>query len=256
MSGTAHTGEAVGCDAGVWAAVPGLIGDWWRPFRQLCDVAVVHVDLSPDRANERAALAALDCEESRRAGRFRHTGAKRRYVLCRSSLRSLLCGALDCRNQDLAFGVAEHGKPFALVGGSRAPISFNVSHSGRHGLVALAHRGAVGVDVEEWAPRRNLDVLISGTLAPSERAEMAAMRATPKLHRFLSLWTMKEALSKAHGKGMSMNVSSFSIPRGMRQGSRSGVFRFPDMPDVEWRLTNISTDGFAAAVAHASRARD
>ena len=99
---------------------------------------MTHVDLVPSEADEREAWTWLDGEERRRARRFRHTGARRRYVLCRASLRSLLCGALNCRNQQLALGASEHGKPFATVDGLQAPIAFNVSHSGQHGLIALA----------------------------------------------------------------------------------------------------------------------
>ena len=229
---------------------PGLAGDWWRPFAQLDDIAVVHVDLVPDEANEQQAWACLDGDERRRARRFQHEGARRRYVLCRASLRSLLCSVLDCPNQNLAFGASELGKPFAKVSGLQAPISFNVSHSGQHGLVALAHGGRVGVDVEERVPQRNLDVLIEAVLGPHEQAEVAAATGCRKLHLFFDLWTMKEALSKAHGMGLSLDVSRFEIPQDMRNGARSGQFRFENMPDVVWRLENIGTDRFAAAVAH------
>lgn len=228
---------------------PGLAGGWWQPFARLDGVAVVHVDLAPDDTNERKAWSWLDAGERDRAHRFEHTGARRRYALCRASLRSLLCGSLGCGNQRLAFGTSEHGKPFAAVDGLRAPIEFNVSHSGRHGLIALALRGRVGVDVEERAPQRNLAVLIGAVLGPHERAEVAAASGRRKLHLFLDLWTMKEALSKARGTGLSLDVSGFEIPRDMRAGCRSGPFRFSDTPDVDWRLTNIGTDQFAAAVA-------
>ena len=229
---------------------PALATDWWGLFTQFDDVTVMHVDLMDDEANEQEAWTWLDGDERRRAGRFQHLGARRRYVLCRASLRSLLCGALDCRSQQLAFGASEHGKPFAAVDGLRAPIAFNVSHSGRHGLIALAPRGRVGVDVEERAPQRNLDVLVDAVLGPRERAEVMAASGRQKHDLFLDLWTLKEALSKAHGLGLSLDVSSFEIPPGIRDGARSGVLRLPGMPDVAWRLTNIGTDRFAAAVAH------
>ena len=228
----------------------GLVGEWWRPFAQFDGVAVVHVGLAPDEANERKAWTWLDAGERLRARRFQHPGARRRYTLCRASLRSLLCGALDCRNRQLAFGASEHGKPFVTVDGHRVAISFNVSHSGRHGLVALTRRGRVGVDIEERVPQRNLDVLIGAVLGADERSEVAEASGRRKLHMFLDLWTMKEALSKARGTGLSLDVSGFEIPRDMRNGSRDGLFRFPCMPDVAWRLANIGTEGFAAAVAH------
>ena len=227
-----------------------LATGWWEPFTQLDDVAVTHVDLVHNETNEQEAWTWLDGEERRRACRFQHNGAKRRYVLCRASLRSLLCDALNCNNHQLALGASEHGKPFATVDRLKATVAFNVSHSGQHGLIAVAPRGTVGVDVEERAAQRNLDVLIDAVLGPRERADVMAASGRQKLEVFLDLWTLKEALSKAHGLGLSLDVSSFEIPPDIRNGARSGVLRLPCVPDVAWRLTNIGTDRFAAAVAH------
>lgn len=230
---------------------PDLVGDWWQPFTQFDDVAVVHVDLVPNEANEQSAWKWLDSGERVRARRFQHAGAGRRYVLCRASLRALLCNTLDCRNEHLSFGASEHGKPYATVEGHQAPFGFNVSHGGKQGLIALASRGRVGVDVEERVPQRNLDLLIETVLSSHERAAVAAATGPAKLHLFLDLWTMKEALSKAQGTGLSLDVSGLEVPASMRNGSRNGSLRFPDTADVEWRLANIGTNEFAAAVAYA-----
>lgn len=228
-----------------------LSGGWWRPFRQLDGVAVVHVDLAPDAASEERAWSWLDEEERLRWQRFQNEGARRRYARCRASLRSLLCTALDCSNQSLAFDATAHGKPYATVRGVPTPVSFNVSHSGQHGLIALARGGQVGVDVEEPVSHRRLDVLIAGILSPLEQAELAAAAGHRKLRLFLRLWTIKEALSKAHGMGLSLDVSGFEVPQNMRDGDKRGVFRFSHMPDVAWKLENIGTGQFEAAVAYA-----
>lgn len=228
----------------------GLVGDWWRPFWAADDVCVVHVDLVPDVVNERHAWSWLDAAERQRAGRFRHDVDRRRFVLCRAAARSILCSSLPCQNRQLVLRAAKHGKPFAAVGGRKSAVGFNVSHSGQHGLIALARDAQLGVDVEERVPRGNLDILIDAVLGPNERAEVMAVTGARKLRLFLDLWTMKEALSKAHGMGLSMDVSGFEVSKGMRRGSSSGVFRFLESPEVTWRLKNLGTDQFAAAVAY------
>lgn len=232
----------------------GLCGDWWRPFLTRDDVAVVHVDLAAATANEEQAWTWLDAREQHRARRFQHDGARRRYVLCRAAVRSLLCSSLPCRNQQLSLCVSEHGKPFATVDGRRTAVGFNLSHSGRHGLIALVPDGQVGVDVEERVPPGNLDILIKAVLGPDERTEVMGAGDARKLRLFLDLWTMKEALSKAYGKGLSMDVSGFEIPQSMRRGARSGIVRLPELPGVTWRLENIGTDRFAAAIAYTDNA--
>ncbi len=195
-------------------------------------------------------MALLDDSEQQRRARFLSDSPRRRFTLCRAALRLVLLDELACRNRDLGFGLSEHKKPFATVNGRPAPVSFNVSHSGQHGLIALAAGGRVGVDVEERGPQRNLDVLVGAVLGPDERAEVAATVGRRKLDLFLDLWTLKEALSKAHGEGLSMDVSAFDIPRQIRDGSQGGVFRLADSPEVDWWLESIGTDRFAAAVAH------
>ena len=214
---------------------------------------VVHVDLRPDTDHEHGSWGWLNPEERARWRRFRHEGARRRYSLCRAALRSLLCDALECDNEDLAFETGRHGKPSLVVDRHRRPVSFNVSHSGAHGMIALSRQGRVGVDVEARVPRHNLAGLIDAVLTPGEQhelEELAEADSGRRLEFFLNLWTLKEALSKAYGKGLSMDVSSIEIPACLRRGGSRAVVRFDHEPDTAWRLSSISTDSFAAAVAH------
>ena len=175
---------------------------------------------------------------------------RHRFTLCRAALRSVLCRELGCSNEHLAFRTSKHGKPYATVCGRSAPISFNVSHGGAHGLIALAPGGQVGIDVEERVPHRNLHELTEAVFGPNEKHELSASNNRDRLHLFFRLWTMKEALSKAHGMGLSLDVSRFEIPQEMRAGATSGSVRIADMPGAGWRLEDISTDRFAAAVAY------
>ena len=137
-----------------------------------------------------------------------------------------------------------------MVDGRRAAVSFNVSHSGNHGLIALASEGRIGVDVEQRGTRHDPDGPIRTVFAPAERAELAVSRGARKVDLFLTLWTLKEALIKALGTGLSLDISEFEIPSAMRRGSAAVTFRFPQAPAVGWRLENLGNSSFAAAVAH------
>ena len=129
-------------------------------------------------------------------------------------------------------------------------MSFNVSHSGNHGLIALAPEGRIGVDVEQRDTRHDPDGPIRTVFAPAERAELAATCDARKVDLFLTLWTLKEALVKALGVGLSLDLSAFEIPPAMRRGSSATTFRFPQDPAVAWRLENLGNSSFAAALAH------
>lgn len=223
---------------------------WWRPFRRAGGADVVHVDLTPDAAREAAALAWLDKGERSRRERFRHDGRRRQYTLCRAALRAILCDRLDCGNEELSFVESERGKPHALLHGAPAPASSSVSHSGVHGLLAVARDGRLGVDVEERVARRDLDALMEAVLTPEERAEIVAAGAGERLGRFYGIWTIKEALVKALGTGLQLDLAAFEAPPAMRRGVTTAEFRFPHLPEVRWRVENLGNERFAAAVAH------
>ena len=211
---------------------------------------MLQVDLTPDGNREEAALKWLDGEEWERWSRYPYTGPQRQFLLCRAALRAILCERLGCENEDLAFPTTEQGKPWAVVAGEPAPVSFNVSHSGRHGLIAVAPRGRLGIDVEELAPRRNLDLLMDGMLGEEERGEIASLEGNVQLRSFFRIWTMKEALLKAQGRGLLEDATAFQVPRAMRRGARKGTVELPQLPGVTWQLEDLGGERFAAALAH------
>ena len=225
-------------------------GDWWRPYRQVGAATIIHVDLTPHADHEAAALGWLDESEQTRWRRFHYPGPRRRYALCRAALRVLLCRRLGCRNGQLAFETAQHGKPFATVDGMPVPVSVNVSHSGGHGLIAFAPDGRLGVDVEQRVAHRNLDLLVETVLGQHEQALLAGTSGDARTHLFFRLWTMKEALIKAHGMGMALDPSRVEIPPAMLRGTTQSTLESPEIPGVRWRLDDLSNEQFAAAVAH------
>ena len=142
-------------------------------------------------------------------------------------------------------------RPFALVDGAPAAVSFNVSHSGCHGLIAVADRGRIGVDIEERVIGHDIDGVLRTAFASEEQADLAAASGHRNTELVFRLWTMKEALIKALGSGLSVDTASFTLPAALRRGAeRSALFRFPWMPGVEWILSDLSNAGFAAALAH------
>lgn len=224
---------------------------WCRPIGHMGNDAVgLHIDLSPNPAREAAALALLDEQEQTRCRRFADSGSRRRFTLCRAALRAFLCDQLSCSNEELAFGASYYEKPFAIVQGLPSPVSFNVSHSGKHGLIAFAPEGRLGVDVEECVPRRNLEILIEAALTHAERADIASLQGNSRRRIFLKFWTVKEALIKAVGTGLSLDMSTFEVPLAMRRGANTAIFRFPQVPSVHWRVESLDNEDYIAATAH------
>ena len=182
--------------------------------------------------------------------RYLYPGPRRRYILLRAAVRSLLSDRLSCGNEELTFESAEHGKPFAVVRGTPADIHFNMSDSGSHGLIAITPEGRVGIDLEERTENRDLAGLAETVFGQEEQAALAAADGRDRVERFYRLWTYKEALLKALGTGLYLDVSGFQVPAAILSGEAGAVFRFPHMPDVRWWIEDIGTEDFAAAIAH------
>ena len=223
---------------------------WWRIHGTAGEATVIEVDLRQKAVRESDAFLWLDEHERSRWRRLLAGGPRRRFALCRAALRAVLCEKLACENERLAFDATGHGKPFALVDGAPASISFNVSHSGAHGLIACAPAGRLGVDIEVRTDRQDIDLLSEAVFGPTEQAELASTGGYAKTHLFFRLWTIKEALMKAHGAGFQLDASSFETPLDMLRGARKSKFRLPQLPGVAWRLEDLGNERFAAAIAH------
>ncbi len=221
----------------------------WRPIRETEEELIVHLDLGPHASREREALGWLDESELERRSRFLHAQSRRQFTLCRGMLRSILCRKLGCGNEALSFTVSKFGKPIAMVDGVPAPIAFNVSHGGYHGLIAMAPKGRIGVDVEERSLDRNLEAYVDVLFTPNERTELEQAEGGAKVKLFYCLWTIKEALVKAAGEGLSMDPAGFEIPSALIRGDTAAEFSFPETPSIRWRVENIGNEQFAAAVA-------
>ena len=222
---------------------------WWSSFRKAGPVTVMHVDLTPNASCEASSLLWLSEEEQVRCRQYPLPGPRRRFALCRAALRAILCRQFGCGNERLSFGSSDHGKPFALVDEEPAAISFNLSHSGEHGLIALVPHGRLGVDVEECVPRRDFDELSEAVFGPHEQSALARVCGRDRVKLFFRLWTIKEALIKALGLGFTLDATQFEVPPALYQGE-TGTFRFPHLPEVSWRVEYIGNEDFSAAIAH------
>ena len=89
-------------------------------------------------------------------------------------------------------------------------LQFNLSHTRGFVACAISIANAVGIDVE--AVSRNPDIEVADRFfSPREVAILRAMPPERQPETFLRFWTLKEALIKATGEGLSRALDSFSF---------------------------------------------
>lgn len=106
-----------------------------------------------------------------------------------------------------------HGRP--RLHAPAADCDAGWSHSGEGLLIAFGRDLCLGIDLERVRPRPNAQALARRFFAPSEIEWLDALPATAREPAFLRLWCAKEALLKAHGRGLAFGLERLAfVERG------------------------------------------
>lgn len=137
--------------------------------------------------------------------RLRYEKARRREPLC-----ALLGIYLGLPAKAVALIDGKHGRPELAQPLSRV-LQFNWSHSGDAALIAVARDVAPGIDIERLRPRAHAMQLAERFFHPEETAALAALDASEQESAFLRLWTGKEAVLKAMGRGIAFGLDRLRL---------------------------------------------
>lgn len=141
-----------------------------------------------------------------------------------------------------------HGRP--RLGAPHAGEDVGWSHSGAGLLVAHARGAIVGIDLEHERPRRRPAELAARFFHPDEAAWLARQPAgAARDAAFLRLWCAKEAVLKAHGRGLAFGLHRLAF------ASHAGTLRLvacdPGLGDpAQWTLRELRPrPGYRGALA-------
>ena len=188
--------------------------------------------------------------EASRARRMGSPRRRREFLVCRGALRRILAGALGIDPLSVPIREGAHGKPNLVPRGPNPPpIGFNLSHSGDRFIVALALGMDPGVDVELIRPRRSLDLLARHCFSPAEQRAVAG--DPDPMHAFYRVWSRKEAVIKADGRGVSIGLDRFDVsvgePVALLDARWTGA---APGEAARWSLRSLDAGpGYAAALA-------
>ncbi len=174
-------------------------------------VDVLFVDVAAIADGDWPSLAALlDDSEKARAARFSFEADRRAYVAAHALLRVSLSKQAHVAPADWRFETTPHGKPF--LASPPRDLRFSLSHTRGMAAVAIALSLDVGVDVEGSSGARDALGVAERFFAPREAALICAEAdAVARNEIFLSIWTLKEAIVKADGRGLACSLDSFVV---------------------------------------------
>jgi 4'-phosphopantetheinyl transferase len=219
----------------LWQAIDPLAGT----------VDLYYADMDDPALNASAFMPLLSPDDVTRAERFRFDLHRRRFIVGRGALRSLLADLTGCAPAELTLIAGPEGKPSLAAG-----PSFNLSHSEQHLLIGITAEGRLGVDIEVKKPIPDAMELARTHFTEEEIAALRGLSAEELGAAFLRIWTRKESLLKALGTGLSLPLDRVSMKVDTGQGNLLQSSRVQAIDPLLWcvRSPHPHVD-FEAAVA-------
>lgn len=178
------------------------------------DVEVHLLSFACFAGQTRALRGWLSAEERWRAAEFRQSADRDRFILAHVLKRGVLARHLRLDPTLIEFGRSDFGRPFPLSPereGEPAAVSFSLSHCETHAAIAVSRLPWIGVDVERHRPTLHTVEIVRSCFAAEERRRLARTAQSHEDHRFVRLWTCKEAIVKAIGLGLSYPLDRFTV---------------------------------------------
>jgi len=186
------------------------LGKSWLPLPSLPEnsAAVFYTEIPPLSDAQIGSLSRLlSPEELGRASRFIFAHDRQLYIAAHSLLRYCLLAATGGQHWQLQ--ADQFGKPELEPPCGDPPLRFNLSHTKGLGACVLSRGHAVGVDAEEINRRLDVEAITQSTFAAEEQRLIAASTPGERPDIFYRLWTLKEAIVKAIGRGLSISLQDF-----------------------------------------------
>lgn len=228
-----------------WLAPPFAAAPAVLPALRAGEVHVwlAHLDELGARVDEVAGL--LSPEEQARVAQLRFAGHRQDYVACRGWLRTVLGGYVHTPGRSVPLTLGPHGKPF-LPG---CIVEFNLSHSGRLALLAVAQGRRVGVDLERHREDYGGEAIARRYFSPREVAALLSLPPPRRGAAFFDCWTRKEAFLKATGEGLTCSLDSFDVALDPAEPARLLAVRGGRYRVEDWRLCALAPgEGYSGAL--------
>jgi 4'-phosphopantetheinyl transferase len=144
----------------------------------------------------------LSEDEQNKYNRLKKSGQSELQKSCRAVLKILLAEYTHVNPENIRLKVNRFGKPYL----ENADLWFNVSHTDKTFIIAISKKGRIGIDMEEMSEKWE-DMDLSDYVFSDEEKQLVNNQED-----FFKMWTMKEALLKAYGTGLTNQLKKINTP--------------------------------------------
>ena len=153
----------------------------------------------------------LSDDERVRAERFHFDQDRKRFIVGRGVLRTILSRYVGIEPGRLQFCYGSQGKPYLKEKSGGDALRFNLAHSHGMALYAFARGREIGIDLERVCAEVPGEQMAARFFSPLESATLRALPTKVKPKAFFTCWTRKEAYIKARGEGLSLPLDQFDV---------------------------------------------
>lgn len=180
----------------------------------------------------------LSADERERANRFHFPLHRQRFVAAHNLLRMIISYYTNTAPTAIEFSYEDKKKPYI----NHSPLKFNLSHSDHMAVFAFTLNHDVGVDIEKIQAEYR-EGIAERYFSPAENHALNELPKDQRVEVFYRIWSRKEAMIKAIGKGFSLGLSSFSV-------SINDDFEKIIIDNKSWSLLPLKLDSaYQSAVA-------
>lgn len=188
-----------------------------------------HVDILSPQIERQFTVDYISQEERDRASRYAFPYLRKRYLMGRFALRSIMGNYLDISPKNIRLELDKNKKP--LLNGA-TNLCFNLSYSKNKIIIGVA-KSKIGVDIEFLDPDFAYEEIALGYFGKREM-EFIKNHQDPR-KGFYKIWTRKEAFLKALGIGLVDDLPLVDCSDGVREIDLPEYYT-----DEEWVVQSFS----------------
>ena len=214
------------------------------------EIHVWRASLDQSISQSRRLRKILSMDERIRAERFHFEQDRKRFIVGRGILRTILGRYLNEEPDRLQFCYGKHGKPELPDTFGKRAILFNMSDSEGLALYAFTRYHEIGVDIEHIREISDMDQIAESFFSLRENAVFCSIPKDKKKEAFFNCWTRKEAFIKAVGDGLSRPLNKFDVSLVPGESARLLRIEGDSKGASRWSIQELKpASGFVAAFA-------